>query len=52
MSRGPGGGVHRRQGEGNKVVYSVVWTKAKNPAGREEVENHFEGEPSEKQQQN
>jgi hypothetical protein len=34
------------QVEGNKVVYSVVLTDAKNPLSREEVESHFEGELS------
>ena len=33
---------------GNKVVYSIVLTKAKNPLSREEVEGHFEGELSKK----
>ncbi len=32
------------QVEGNKVVYSIVLTSAKNPLSREEVEGHFEGE--------
>ena len=32
--------------EGNKVVYSVVLTKARNPLSREDVESHFEGELS------
>ena len=36
------------QVEGNKVVYSIVLTNAKNPVGREEVESHFEGELSKK----
>jgi hypothetical protein len=31
---------------GNKVVYSIVLTDAKNPLSREEVETHFEGELS------
>ncbi len=34
--------------EGNKVVYSVVLTKAKNPLSREEVERHFGPELSKK----
>jgi hypothetical protein len=34
--------------EGNKVVYSVVLTKARNPLSREDVENHFKGELSKK----
>jgi hypothetical protein len=34
------------QVEGNKVVYSIVLTDAKNPLSREEVETHFEGELS------
>jgi hypothetical protein len=32
--------------EGNKVVYSIVLTDAKNPLSREEVETHFEDELS------
>jgi hypothetical protein len=36
------------QVEGNRVVYSVVLTKVKNPLSREEVESHFEGELSKK----
>jgi hypothetical protein len=34
--------------EGNKVVYSVVLTKAKKPLSREDVESHFKGELSKK----
>jgi hypothetical protein len=34
------------QVEGNKVVYSIVLSKAKNPLSREEVETYFEGELS------
>jgi hypothetical protein len=34
------------QVEGNKVVYSIVLTNARNPLSREEVEGHFEGELS------
>ena len=34
------------QVEGNKVVYSIVLSNAKNPLSREEVENHFEDELS------
>ena len=34
------------QVEGNKVVYSIVLTDAKNTLSREEVETHFEGELS------
>ena len=34
--------------ERNKVVYSILLTKAKNPLSREEVESHFEGELSKK----
>jgi hypothetical protein len=30
--------------EGNRVVYSVIVTNAKNPLTRKEVETHFEGE--------
>ena len=33
---------------GNKVVYSVMLTKIRNPLGREEVESYFEGELSKK----
>ena len=36
------------QVEGNKVVYSIVLTKAQNPLSREEVEKYFEGELSKK----
>ena len=36
------------QVEGNKVVYSIVLTKVKNPLGHEEVESHFQGELSKK----
>ena len=34
------------QVEGNKVVYSIVLSNAKNPLSREEVETHFESELS------
>ena len=34
--------------EGNKVVYSIILTKAPNPLSRTEVEQHFEGELSKK----
>src|ERR1035437_7750219 len=34
------------QVEGNKVVYSILLTNAKNPLSREEVETHFAGELS------
>ena len=34
------------QVEGNKVVYSIVLTNAKNPLSWEEVETHFEDELS------
>ncbi|HLW85505.1 MAG TPA: hypothetical protein VKR60_09850 [Candidatus Sulfotelmatobacter sp.] len=34
------------QVEGNKVVYSIILTNAKNPLSRKEVETHFEGELS------
>jgi len=34
------------QVEGNKVVYSIILTNAKNPLSREEVETYFEGELS------
>ena len=30
--------------ETNKVVYSILLAKAKNPLSREEVERHFEAE--------
>jgi hypothetical protein len=33
---------------GNKVVYSVVLTEARNPLSREDVESHFKGELSKK----
>jgi hypothetical protein len=36
------------QVEGNRVVYSIVLTKMRNPLNREEVESHFEGELSKK----
>jgi hypothetical protein len=32
------------QVEGNKVVYSIVLTNAKDPLSRQEVEGHFEAE--------
>jgi hypothetical protein len=32
------------QVEGNKIVYSIVLTDARNPLSRDEVESHFEGE--------
>ena len=32
------------QVEGNKVVYSIILTNARNPLSHEEVEAHFEGE--------
>jgi hypothetical protein len=31
---------------GNEVVYSVLLARARNPLGREDVENHFKGELS------
>jgi hypothetical protein len=34
--------------EGNEVVHSVVWTKARNPLSREDVESHFKGELAKK----
>jgi hypothetical protein len=34
--------------EGNKVVYSILLTEAKDPLSREEIETHFEGELSKK----
>ena len=36
------------QVEGNKVVYSIVLTDARNPLSRGEVESHFAGELSKK----
>jgi len=33
---------------GNKVVYSVVLAKARNPLSHEDVEGHFQGELSKK----
>jgi hypothetical protein len=34
--------------ERNEVVYSVVLSKARSPANRQEVESHFNGELSKK----
>jgi hypothetical protein len=34
--------------ERHEVVYSVLLTKARNPLSRDDVENHFKGELSEK----
>jgi hypothetical protein len=34
--------------EGNKVVYSIILTEAKDPLSREEIETHFAGELSKK----
>jgi hypothetical protein len=36
------------QVESNRVVYSIVLTKVKNPLRHEEVEGYFEGELSKK----
>jgi hypothetical protein len=36
------------QVESNRVVYSIVLTKIKNPLSHEEVEGYFEGELSKK----
>ena len=36
------------QVERNKVVYSIILTKVRNPLSRVEVESHFEGELSRK----
>jgi hypothetical protein len=36
------------QVEGNKVVYSIVLTKVRNPLSHAEVESYFEGELSKK----
>ncbi len=33
---------------GSEVVYSVLLARARNPLGREDVENHFKGELSKK----
>ncbi len=45
----PGDGAFiTAQIEGNKVVYSVVLTEARNPLSRENVESHFKGELSKK----
>ena len=33
---------------GNKVVYSIIFAKAKSPLSHEEVESHFEGKLSKK----
>lgn len=33
---------------GNKVVYSIVLTEARNPMSREDVESHFNAELSKK----
>lgn len=33
---------------GNRVVYSIVLTNARNPLSREEVESHFKDELSKK----
>jgi hypothetical protein len=37
---------------GNEVVYSVLLTNVRNPISRDEVESHFEGELSKKEQLN
>ena len=34
--------------EGNKVVYSIILTNARNPLSRDDVESHFKGELSKK----
>ncbi len=36
------------QVEGNKVVYSIVLTNARNPLSCEDVESHFKGELAKK----
>jgi hypothetical protein len=36
------------QVESNKVVYSIVLTKVRNPLSHEEVEGYFQGELSKK----
>jgi hypothetical protein len=41
-----GGAFITAQIERNKVVYSIILTKAEKPLSREEVESHFEGELS------
>jgi hypothetical protein len=33
---------------GNEIVYSIVWTNARNPLSRENVESRFKGELSKK----
>jgi hypothetical protein len=33
---------------GNRVVYSVLLTEARNPLSREDAESHFQGELSKK----
>jgi hypothetical protein len=43
-----GGAFITAQTEGNKVVYSVVLTDARNPLSRDDVEDHFTSELSKK----
>jgi hypothetical protein len=42
------GAIVTAQLERNEVVYSIVLSKARNPASRQEVESHFNGELSKK----
>jgi hypothetical protein len=45
----PGDGAFMTaQVAGNKVVYSIVLTKANNPLSREDVESHFKAELAKK----
>jgi len=42
------GAIVTAQLERNEVVYSIVLSKARTPASRQEVESHFNGELSKK----
>jgi hypothetical protein len=45
----PGDGAFiSAQNAGNKVVYSIVLTNARNPLSRQDVESHFKTELSKK----
>jgi hypothetical protein len=45
----PGDGAFiTAQNAGNKVVYSIVLTNARNPLSRQDVESHFKTELSKK----
>jgi hypothetical protein len=44
----PDGGFITAQIAGNKVVYSIVLTNARNPLSRGDVESHFKAEFSKK----